>query len=58
MIKEEELEHNYRYDHDMLILIDENKKLLVEADLTNVSKFIRDIQSIIDERNNFIKEHK
>ena len=58
LIKEDELEHIYRYDHDMFILIDENKKLLVEADLTNVSNFIRDIQSIIDERNNFIKEHK
>ena len=58
LIKENELEHIYKFDYEMLNMIKTFKNESNLDDIMIINSFIDSLVSLIDNRNNFIKEHK
>ena len=57
-IKEEELQKIYKLDHDILLSINKFPTEIANSEVTDVLLFINFLNSMLNDRNNFIKEHK
>lgn len=58
LIKEDELKKIYQLDHDILLSVDKFESEILNLDITNIQLSIESLRSMLDNRNNFIKEHK
>ena len=57
-IQEDELQNIYKLDHDILLSIKKIYAEITNSEITDVLLFINSLNSMLDDRNNFIKEHK
>ena len=57
-IKEDELQKIYEQDYDILLSINKFSNEITNSEVTDVLIFINSLNSMLDDRNNFIKEHK
>ena len=57
-IQEDELQNIYKLDHDILLSIKKIYAEISNSEITDVLLFINSLNSMLDDRNNFIKEHK
>jgi len=57
-IKEDELQKIYKHDYDILLSTNIFYAEISNSEITDVLLFINSLNSMLDDRNNFIKEHK
>jgi len=57
-IKEDELQKIYELDFELYSLLQESEKYLAEATILDILIYIGSIETMINKRNNFIKEYK
>ena len=57
-IKEDELQKIYQLDHDILLFTNKFQDDILNSDISDILLFINSLTSMIDGRNNFIKERK
>ena len=58
LIKEDELKKIYQLDHDMLLFVDKFYSEILDLDIMNTKMSIDSLNRMLNDRNNFIKEHK
>jgi hypothetical protein len=57
-IKENELQKIYELDFDLYSLLQESEKYLTETTIVDILTYISSIETMINRRNDYIKEHK
>ena len=57
-IKENELQNIYEIDFELYTLLQESEKYLTDTTIVDILMYIDSIKTMIEKRNDFIKEHK
>jgi|TARA_Y100000310_G_C20691019_1_gene822203 hypothetical protein len=57
-IKEDELQNIYELDFELYTLLQESEKYLTDTTIVDILMYIDSIKTMIEKRNDFIKEHK
>ena len=57
-IKEDELQKIYQLDHDILLFTNKFLDDIPNSEIADILLFIDSLTSMLEDRNNFIKEHK